>query len=134
MVKERVVGMMDVAKINPVIQSDKDVTNNAFIVVDGITYLVKNDIHGDDAYKEDVVIKAGEFLNGYDVSAWVGQELIVDGKHITGGIENLDEDSVLVVGDDGKLKVGEASGIGFKVTGKITLTEPAVVVRVFMGE
>ena len=52
---------------------------------DGITYLILNDIHGDDAYKDVVTIKAGDFLNGYDVSAWAGQKLVVDEKHIAYG-------------------------------------------------
>lgn len=135
MIKCETVGMLDIAKINPVLTSENDVTNNSFIKVDGITYLVMNDINGDDAYKDGVTIKAGEYLNGYDVSAWDGQKLVIDGKHITGGVADLkdgtgEEDaSVLVLdGTTGKLKVGTASegDVSFKVTDKVTLTEAAV--------
>lgn len=130
MIKCETVGMLDIAKINPVLTSENDVTNNSFIKVDGITYLVMNDINGDDAYKDGVTIKAGEYLNGYDVSAWAGQKLVIDGKHITGGVDDLTEGtSVLVLdGETGKLKVGTASDgdVSFKVTDKVTLTEAAV--------
>lgn len=128
--------MLDIAKINPVLTSDNDVANYSFITDDGVTYLVCNTIVGDDAYKDDVVIPAGEYLNGYDLSAWVNKKLVIDGKHITGGISGLTAGvSTLVVGDDGKLKAGkpDAGAIGFKVTDKVTLTEAAVKAVIIIG-
>lgn len=83
MIKCETVGMLDIAKINPVLTSANDVVNNSFLTVDGITYVILNDINGDDAYKDGVTIKAGEYLNGYDLSAWAGQKLVIDEKHIT---------------------------------------------------
>ena len=113
MIKCETLGMLDIAKINPVLTSASDVNNNSFLVgADGITYVIMNDISGDDAYKDDVTLKAGSYLNGYDVSAWVGQKLIVDGKHITGGVSGLTAGtSVLVIDGDhaGMLKAGSGS-------------------------
>lgn len=136
MIKCENLGMLDIAKINPVLTSASDVNNNSFLVgADGITYVIMNDISGDDAYKDDVTLKAGSYLNGYDVSAWVGQKLIVDGKHITGGVSGLTAGtSVLVIDGDhpGMLKAGSGSAgdIIFKVTQKLTLTEAAVKVQI----
>ena len=126
MVKCEVIGMLDIAKINPVLTSENDVTNYSFLTVDDIDYVIFNDINGDDSYKDDVTIKAGEYLNGYQLAPWVGQKLVVDGKHITGGVADLEVGATLVIGDDGLLKAGTATGIGFKVTDKVTLTEAAV--------
>ena len=111
MIKVDTLGMYDIAKINPVLTSANNVVNYSFVKDGGITYLVMNDLDGDDAYKDGVVIKAGDHLNGYDVSAWVGQKLIIDGKHITGGISGLTVGtSVLILdGTTGKLKVGTPS-------------------------
>ena len=130
MIKVETIGMLDVAKINPVLQSEEDVANYSFITVDGDVYLVCNTLVGDDSYREDVTIPAGEYLNGYLVEAWKGQKLVVDGKHITGGVSGLDKDTVLVVAEDGTLKTGEATGVHFVVTEKVTLTEAAVQVKV----
>lgn len=132
MVKVNSVGMLDVAKINPVLKSTKDVTNYSFITDNDILYLISNTIVGDDAYKKDVIIKAGEFLNGYIVKAWEGQELVVDGKHILGGIPA--KDTILVANADGKLETGSATGVHFVVTDdKVTLTEAACKVRVVVA-
>lgn len=131
MIKVETLGMLDVAKNNPVLTSDKEVANHSFITVDGILYLIDNTIVGDDAYKENVKIAAGEYLNGYQVKAWEGQKLVVDGKHVTGGIASLEKDAVLVVDEaTGKLKTGSATGVHFKVTEKVTLTEAAIKVVV----
>ena len=131
MIKTETIGMLDIAKINPVIKLDKDIKTNSFITVDGATYLVANTITGDELYKEDVAIAAGEFINGYDVEPWKGQKLVVDGKHITGGVEGVDVGDVLVVAEDGTLKTGEATGVHFVVTDKgCALTEAAVKVKV----
>lgn len=125
--------MVDVAKINPVIKADKDVENYSFLTYEDDLYLISNTIVGDDAYREGVVIKAGEFLNGFLVKAWEGQKLVVDGKHIVDGVAALNVGSVLVANEDGKLAVGEAAGVHFVVTEKTTLTEAAVKVKVVVA-
>ena len=133
MIRFETVGMIEVAKNNPVLTSNSDVTNYSFITVDGDLYLVMNVIIGDDAYVEDAVIPAGEYLNGFLVEAWKSQKLVVDGKHITGGVTAATKNATLGVGSDGKLKTGVApeSGVYFKVTDTgVTLTEPAVKVKV----
>lgn len=134
MIKVETIGMLDVAKVNPVITSESDVTNNQFITHEDNVYLVANTLVGDDSYREDVVIKAGEYLNGYLVKAWEGQKLVIDGKHVTGEYATYSvKDTILVVGNDGKLAVGEAapeSGVYFVVTDKCTLTEKAIKARV----
>lgn len=132
--KVETLGMFDIAKINPVLTSANDVVNNSFLTVDGITYVIMNDINGDDAYKDGVTIKAGEYLNGYDLSAWVGQKLEIDEKHITyGSGEDYDDitagTTLLKVKTDGTLELASSapsSGVYFKVTDKVTLTEKAV--------
>jgi len=136
MVKCELIGMLDIAKINPVLTSENDVANYSFITDNGVTYLVCNTIVGDDAYKDDVVIPAGEYLNGYDLSAWVNKKLVIDGKHITGGVSGLTAGtSTLKIGEDGKLAAGapDAGEIGFKVTDKCTLTEAAVKAMIIIG-
>lgn len=146
MIKCETIGQLDIAKINPVLTSLSDVTNNSFIVANGITYLILNDIHGDDAYKDAVTIKAGDFLNGYDVSAWAGQKLVIDEKHIAYAsqkdysdlvVENpatsTDGTMLKVASSGGKLEVTDTaptSGVYFVVTDKVTLTEKAVKARV----
>lgn len=132
MVKVETIGMYDVAKINPTLVSDKDVVNHSFISVDNVLYLIDNTVVGDDAYKEGIVIPAGEKLNGYIVKAWEGQKLVVDGKHVEGGIESLKDGDVLVA-KDGKLATGEAVGTYFIVAGKTTLTEAAIKVTIAVG-
>lgn len=129
--------MLDIAKINPVLTSSDDVVNYSVITVDGITYLISNTITGDDSYKEDIVIPAGESLNGYDIEAWKGQKLVIDGKHITDGITTLSVNDALTVGNDGKLKkaaTAPTTGVYFVVTDKgVTLTEPAIKARVVVA-
>lgn len=136
MIKVETLGMIQNSKINPTITSENDVANYTFLTVDGDLYLISNTITGDEAYVEDVTIKAGDCLNGFQVKAWEGQKLVVDNKHIDDGeeYENLTEDeTILTVGNDGKLTVAESapeSGVYFKVTDKTTLTEKAVKVKV----
>ena len=145
MIKVETIGMLDVAKINPVLKSASDVTNNSFLAVGDITYLIMNDVHGDDAYKDAVTIKAGEYLNGYDVAAWAGQKLVIDEKHIAYGVSEDYSDLTaedLITNTDGtmlKVKTGgklettdtaPTSGVYFVVTDKVTLTEKAVKARV----
>lgn len=134
MIKVETLGMIEVAKVNPVLKADKDVANYSFITDDGVAYLVANTLTGDNAYREDVVIPAGEYLNGYALKAWEGQKLVIDGKHITGGVEAATVGAVLVVADDGKLKTGEATGTHLVVTDVDTrLTEKAVKAKVVVA-
>lgn len=133
MIRCETVGGIQAAKINPVLVSEADVVNNTFVTVDDVLWLVANSLSGDDSYKEDVVIPAGEFLNGYLVESLEGLKLIIDGKHITDGVSDLAEGDVLVVGDDGSLAVGEAAGVHFVVTEKTVLTEAAVKVKVVVA-
>lgn len=145
MIKVETLGQLDIAKINPVLKSSGDVTNNSFLVEGDVTYLIMNDIYGDDAYKDEVTIKAGEYLNGYDVSAWNNQKLVIDEKHIAYSagktyadlvVENLatsTDGTMLKVKTGGKLEVTDTaptSGVYFVVTDKVTLTGKAVKVRV----
>lgn len=130
MIKAETLGMYDVAKNNPTLVSDKAVKNYSFITVDNILYLIDNTTVGDDSYKEDISFPAGDKLNGYIVKAWEGQKLVVDGKHVNGGITSLNKDDVLIVSDDGTLKAGAAAGVHFVVAEKTTLTEPAIKVVV----
>lgn len=138
MIKVETLGMLDIAKINPILKSANDVVNNSFLTVGGITYVILNDINGDDAYKDGVVIKAGEYLNGYDLSAWAGQKLVIDEKHITYA-SGADYDDItagttlLKPKTDGTLEVTSTapeSGVYFKVTDKVTLTGKAVKVLI----
>lgn len=134
MIKTETVGAFDVAKVNPVITSEDAVKNYQFIEHEGKTYLVANTLSGDAAHREDVVIAAGEYLNGYMVEAWEGQKLVIDEKHIAYG-ESEDYASIvagttlLVIDNDGNLAIAAAapeSGVYFKVTDKTTLTGKAV--------
>ena len=136
MIKVETLGMLDIAKINPVLTSANDVVNNSFLTVGGITYVILNDINGDDAYKDGVTIKAGEYLNGYDLSAWAGQKLVIDEKHITYA-SGADYDDITagttLPKTDGTLEVTSTapeSGVYFKVTDKVTLTGKAVKVLI----
>lgn len=139
MIKVETLGMIDVAKNNPILTSDTDVANYSFLTFDDDLYLISNTVSGDDVYKEDVTISAGEYLNGFLVKAWDGQKLVVDDKHITYGNGTADYSAieegttVLTAATDGTLEVASAaptSGIYFKVTDKCTLTEKAVKVKV----
>lgn len=133
MIKVETLGMIDVAKVNPVITSTSDVENYQFITHENNVYLVANTLNGDDFGKENVTIKAGEYLNGFLVKAWEGQNLIIDAKHITGTYATYSvKDTILTIGSDGKLAVGTApaSGVYFIVSDKCTLTEKAVKARV----
>ena len=135
MIKCETLGMLDVAKNNPVLKSDKDVKNYSFIVDDGDSYVVMNTNSGDDAYKEGVVIKAGEPLNGFDLKAWEGQRLVIDGKHIDGDFATVSvADTVLVIDEvTGKLKVGTGTGINLVVKATTRLTEDAVIAKIVIA-
>lgn len=137
MVKCEALGMIEVCKNNPIIQSQTDVKNYSFIEDDGDLYLISNVISGDKAYVDDTVIPAGEYLNGFLVKAWEGQKLVIDGKHVTGGIAEVEKDAILTVAEDGSLEVAEEapeSGVYFKVTDTgIVLTEAAVKAKVVIA-
>lgn len=140
MIKCETLGMIEVSKNNPLLKSNADVKNYDFITDNDILYLICNTIVGDEAYLEDVTIKAGEFLNGFQVDAWVGQKLVVDSKHIAYASGASYDDlavganaTILTVNNNGKLAVADAapqSGIYFKVTDKVNLTEKAVKVLI----
>ena len=127
--------------------SENDVENYDFITDNDIVYLIANTIVGDEAYLKDATIKAGQYLNGYQVDAWVGQKLVVDAKHIAYAAgQNYDSlkvadasanpavaATILTVNANGKLAIAQSapeSGIYFKVTDKVNLTEKAVKVLV----
>lgn len=134
MIRVETIGMLDVAKSNPVLKSENAVANYSFLTFDKDLYLITNTVTGDDAYKEDVVFPAGEYLNGFLVKAWESQKLVIDGKHITGGVSGLTVGSVLVAGEDGKLKTGSAAGVHLVVTDvKVRLTEAAVKAKVVVA-
>lgn len=130
MIKFETVGMYDDARNNPTLKSESDVKNQSFVTIDGVLYFVDNTIVGDDAYREGVVIPAGEFLRGYDVKALEGQNFVVDGKHVTGGIDSLKDGDILVADTDGSLKAGTATGVHFVVKGTTVLTENAIKIKV----
>lgn len=133
MIKVETIGQIEVAKLNPVLTSENDVANYSFLVNDEDLYLISNTIVGDDAYAADVVIPAGDYLNGFLVKAWEGQKLVVDLKHIDGDAPAKDD---ILVADEatGMLKAGDAAGVHFKVTDvNVTLTGPAVKVKVMVA-
>lgn len=140
MIKCNTLGMLDVAKLNPVLKVNSEVKNYQFVTDNGIVYLVCNTLTGDDADKEDLKFKANTFLNGYAVKAWEGQELIADEKHIAYAAASGDTPAetyasitagttLLTINNDGKLAIAAsapASGLYFKATAKCRLTEKAV--------
>ena len=132
MIKCETLGMLDVAKNNPVLKSEKDLANYSFIKFDGDFYVIMNEIVGDASYAKDVVIKAGEFLNGFNLEAWKSQRLIIDAKHIDGEFASVSTEGTVLVIDEatGKLKVGEASGVHFVVKAVTRLTEDAVIAKI----
>lgn len=140
--KVETLGMLDIAKINPVLTSENEVANYSFLTVDDVTYLIMNNGYGDDYYKEGLSFAAGECLNGYDVSAWDGQKLVIDEKHISYGAgESYDSiaagTTLLKAKADGTLEITSAvptSGVYFKVTDKVTLTEKAVKAKVIVAD
>lgn len=140
MIKCETLGMIANAKLNPVLKQTADVQNYTFITVDGDLYLVMNTAAGDDTYVDDLTIKAGEYLNGFLVKAWEGQELIADEKHIAyaSGKKYSDIEAgttLLTVDSNGKLAVASAaptSGVYFKVTGKCHQIGNAVKIKVMV--
>lgn len=141
MIKYETLGMLDVAKINPVLTSENEVANYTFITSNGITYLVSNTPLGDDSYRDETTYAAGEYLNGYQVDVWAGQKLLIDEKHIAyGSGEDYDDitagTTLLTIDSNGKLAIAAeapSSGVYFKVTDKIFLTEKAVKAMVMVA-
>jgi len=136
MIKFETLGGEIAAKTNPVIKLDADVANYTFKEIDGILYLIMTELNGDDAYIDDTVLKAGTYLNGVIVKSLDGLKLVVDGKHITGGVDGKTVGTTLIANSDGTLKTGTAtSGVYFKVTDVgLRLTEAAVKVMVMVAD
>lgn len=133
MVKFKQIGALDVSKINPVLKIEKDVMNNSFQTIDGVNYVIMNTPVGDDAYKDAVIIKAGEYLNGYCIDALAGHKIIVDAKHIKDDFDKLEGGTILKIGTEGQLEVSESApkdAVYFVITELCELTEHAVEVLI----
>ena len=135
MIKVETLGMLDREVLNPVLTSVSAVKNYSFLVVGGKLYLIANTLTGDDAYKDDYTIPAGEYLNGHLVEAWKGQKLVIDAKHIKFGdgqtyASNITAGTTLLkVNGSNELVISAQapdSGVYFKVTDKCTLTGEAI--------
>lgn len=147
MIKVRTIGMADRAVTNPVLTSTSAVANFDFITDDGETYLVANTITGDDAYMDNATFKAGEYLNGHNLKAWVGEQIVADEKHIAYA-NGADFDDIKVadptaspavaatiftINGNGKLAVAQSapqSGYYFVVAEKTRLTGNAVILTI----
>ena len=127
MVKFRCLGEIEIAKNNPVLTHNAAVKNGSIFVAGGDTYMIWNTINGDDAYKDDVVIPAGEFLNGFNLSANIGQELVVDAKHITNTYAALKAGDTVTFKSD--YLVGTPT-VAFTAVAKTQLTGDAVIVKI----
>lgn len=135
MIKCMTIGGISAAKNDPTITSVSAVKNYDFITYEGTLYLIDNIVNGDDSYVQDITFAAGEKLRGIDVKSLEGLKLIVDGKHITGGVAGKTVGTVLVAHTDGTLKTGSAEGVYFKVTKTgVKLTEAAVEVKVYVAD
>lgn len=141
MIKWKTIGQLDVAKNNPVLTSTADVDNYSFIEDDGDLYVIMNEFSGDDAYKKNVTIPKGEYLNGFLVKAWDGQILIVDEEHISYGLsesyESITPGTTLFAkkASSNKLEIIDAapdSGVYFKAVKKVHLTGNAVELKVMV--
>ena len=111
MIKIEHVGMFDRAVVNPMLTAQTATANYTIINdANGDAYLVVNKFEGDNAYRDGMVIPAGEFLNGYLLKSLKGQNLVIEGKHVDGGIENAEVGDTLVVNEDGVFEIGETTG------------------------
>lgn len=111
MIKIEHVGMFDRAVVNPMLTAQTATANYTIINdANGDAYLVINRLAGDNAYKDEMVVPAGEFLNGYLLKSLKGQSLVIEGKHIDGGIENAEVGDILIVNEDGAFEIGETTG------------------------
>lgn len=99
-IKFRTIGEIDVAKNNPVLTHTDAVKNYSILTQDGISYLVWNEINGDESYLKDQSIPAGAFLNGYNLSANVGQELVITEDMIDGDVSGLTKDAAVTLKAD----------------------------------
>ena len=134
MIKFETLGMIDRAKINPVLTAENDVENYSFLEKDGITYLVLNHGTGDDAFRTDIVIPAGEYMRGFDLAAHINQKLVIDLIHTDYDLEAATpvapaKNDILTISDGKLAKAEEApeSGLYLKVTDTgCKLTGPAV--------
>ena len=134
MIKLETLGMYENSHVNPVLTSQSAVKNYSFITVAGVPYLVANDLSGDNAYVDDVTFAAGEYLNGWDLTKWVNQKLVIDEGHITYGSGESYASitagtTLLKAKSDGTLEItseAPSSGVYFKVTDKVTLNGKAV--------
>ncbi len=141
MIKVETLGMLEIAKNNPTITSQSAVANYSFLTVDGDVYLISNTITGDDAYKKDVTIPAGEYLNGFLVKNWESQNLIIDETHIDYAANKSYADivagtTILTIKANGNVEIANAapeSGVYFKVVEKTTLTGKAVKAKVYVA-
>lgn len=136
MIKVETLGMIDTAKVNPILTHTEDVKNYSFLTKDEDLYLVANTLTGDDSYKNDVIIKKGDYLNGFLVKAWEGQKLVIDGKHIQDSISSLNVGDALEAQADGTLKKSEnGKGVHLVITDKgLTLTEAAIKAKVVVAD
>lgn len=131
MVKFRCLGEIEIAKNNPVLTHTAAVKNGSIFVADGETYMIWNTINGDDAYKDDVEIAAGEFLNGFNLSANIGQELVVDAKHITNDYAGLKTGDAVTFKSD---YLVSSPTVAFTAVTKTQLTGDAVIVKICAAE
>lgn len=131
MVKFRCLGEIEIAKNNPVLTHTAAVKNGSIFAADGETYMIWNTINGDDAYKDDVEIAAGEFLNGFNLSANIGHELVVDAKHITNDYAGLKTGDAVTFKSD--YLVGSPT-VAFTAVTKTQLTGDAVIVKICAAE
>ena len=88
-IKFRTIGCIDVAKNNPVLTHTDVVKNFSVVTKDDVSYLIWNEINGDDAYLKDREIAAGDYLNVYNLSANLKQELVITADMINETISNL---------------------------------------------
>lgn len=132
MIKFETIGMIQRVVTNPTLKSTTDTPNNSFLKKDDKVYLIKNTQVGDEAYLEDQVIKAGEYLLGFDLESIEGQILVIDGKHIDSeGIKTVKAGDLLEFQANGKVKISTTvTGLALKVTEITTLTEKAVKARI----
>lgn len=89
MIKFRTLGCIDVAKNNPVLTHTDAVKNYSVVTKDDISYLIWNEFSGDESYLKDMSIAAGDFLNGYNLSANIGQELVITADMINEDVDSL---------------------------------------------
>lgn len=143
MIKLETIGMLDRVVVEPTIKLGDAVANYSFITYNGELYLVANTITGDNAYKDDVTLAAGEYLNGHLVKSLEGQKLVIDEKHITYGngtaaYANIVAGTTLLkAASSGKLEVvadAPTTGVYFKITDKCRLTEKAVKAVVIVAD